>query len=95
MEADPFTPSIRIDTGIPFPHHGDDLKVSFSETKGPNIIAEVCSELTDYHAQVAYFEKNGRIRLVHDNQSLPIVFTLSGDSVSQPIVMSHLSGHLC
>jgi hypothetical protein len=84
MDKLDLTEAIRIDTGVPFPHprSDDQQQEPSSDTRGKTIVAEICSEFTDYRAQVEYFKKNGLIRLVHDKDALPIVFSLSEDSVS-------------
>ena len=79
MEQVDLTETIRIDTGIPFPAT---LTAGRQQKSNKNIIAEICSEFTEYRAQVEYFKKSGLLRLVHDADSQPIVLSLSEDSVS-------------
>ncbi|KAI5808271.1 hypothetical protein DFH27DRAFT_650780 [Peziza echinospora] len=76
MDRLDLTETVRIDTGIPFPHLPSDGQ-DRQQQRGETIIAEVCSEFTEYRAQVEYLKKNGLLRLVHDKDSLPIAFTIS------------------
>ncbi|KAL6705341.1 hypothetical protein ACN47E_007151 [Coniothyrium glycines] len=76
MDQLDLTETIRIDTGLPFPRRNPTDHESPERPWGKTIVAEICSEFTDYRAQVEYFQKHGLIRLVHDKDSLPIVFSL-------------------
>lgn len=76
MENLDLTESIRLDTGIKFPHA---IQNDISTARGDTIVAEICSEFTEYRAQAEYFKKNGLLCLVHDRDSLPIAFSLSED----------------
>ncbi|KAK3370406.1 hypothetical protein B0H63DRAFT_564578 [Podospora didyma] len=82
MENLDLTETIRLDTGIKFPHPPivDGAQIDTSVARGETIVAEICSEFTEYRAQVEYFKKNGLVRLAHDKDALPIAFSLSEDA---------------
>ncbi|KAJ5726254.1 uncharacterized protein N7483_007611 [Penicillium malachiteum] len=64
-----------------YPHRGE------KDSKESTIVVDVCSELTEYRAVVSYLRRSGQLRLIHDAESRPVMFTIDEDK--QLCVLEH------
>ncbi|KAI0402760.1 hypothetical protein F4802DRAFT_337581 [Xylaria palmicola] len=71
------SPSERIITPIAVSKPKDGQPVTPGQSLGGKISVDVCSEFTTYHAQVEYFKKSGKIKLLHTKAGEPLVFALT------------------